>query len=759
MRRALWIFSAPVVAGGLAWAINASDNQGSLLAGTPQAQNGRIIYFSRNGKPVTTASNSDAASSGSSADIDTDDSAPAPASSQKYVRSSKPAASQTPPLKNYKNLFADGESAAPAGDAQQTAAKRSAKPAAVASKPNKRAVPEECGVTETADADVAREEVPLPPVGKTQQVAGVRDTAGVKHADLKVRDGAAKAGVKQAQYKAGGSAPDLSMDEDDGLDIDFDAPLKSKPEPATRTAAKPAKAAPAKPARTNVEVKTTAARPPARKPLAPVQKVPSAITQVSASELDAEAPTVSANRAQNSITASSTADVPLVSLKWTKISEVNVGQECKCGLVVKNTGKMAAKDIVVEAYFPKNVRLIDAEPFPNDSKDHLIWIFEHLDPGQEKIVEITMIPSRRGELETSATVRFTGVAKSVLTVEEPQLGLAISGTHDVMVGETLTQTIVVSNPGTGIAHDVVVHAKIPQGLEHPRGKVVEMGIGSLGPGESRELRLPLVATIGGDAVVLVEARGSANLSQSAQTSIKIAAPKLGVAVTGPGFRYVGRNAQYVVTVTNEGVAATDNVRVTHLIPEGFEFIKADKGGKLDASTGSVIWFLGRLDAGESMQVAVDLSARQIGEGVHHIQASAENGLIANAKTSTRVEGSSNVVMEVADLDDPVEVGTQTAYEIRIRNDGSKAAQNLEISCELPKGLELIDTQGPTDNFLDKGGVLHFKSLAELAAGSKATYVIRVNGKVPGNLRLRAKLTSNASPEPLVVEEMTKFYAE
>jgi uncharacterized repeat protein (TIGR01451 family) len=229
-------------------------------------------------------------------------------------------------------------------------------------------------------------------------------------------------------------------------------------------------------------------------------------------------------------------------------------------------------------------------------------------------------------------------------------------------------------------------------------------------------------------------------------------------VTGPGFRYVGRNAQYLVTVTNEGVAATENVRVTHLIPEGFEFIKADKGGKLDVSTGSVIWFLGRLDAGESMQVAVDLAAKQIGDGVHHIQASGENGVIANAKTTTRVDGSSNVVMEVADLDDPVEVGTQTAYEIRIRNNGSKAAQNLKIACELPPGLDLIDTKGPTDNFLEKG-VLHFKPLAELAAGSKATYVIRVNGKVPGNLRLRARLTSNASPEPLVVEEMTKFYAE
>ena len=56
-------------------------------------------------------------------------------------------------------------------------------------------------------------------------------------------------------------------------------------------------------------------------------------------------------------------------------------------------------------------------------------------------------------------------------------------------------------------------------------------------------------------------------------------------------------------------------------------------------------------------------------------------------------------------------------------------------------------------------MLHFKPISEIAAGSKMTYLIRVNGRVAGNLRMRAKLTSNASSEPLVVEEMTKFYAD
>ncbi|HLJ09725.1 MAG TPA: hypothetical protein VKU82_00980 [Planctomycetaceae bacterium] len=767
MRRALWILTAPVVAGGLAWAVNAADNQGPLLAGAPQAQNGKIFYFSRGGKSAT-AANANESVDGAD-DSSADDDADTPPVAQRYVRNrTVSSASTKPAVKNYyQDLFADSDAAPASGSSAnlQSASRRAPKTAAAAapSQARRKVILEECGINDSSDSDLAHEDVPLPAAsGKNQLVGGTKGPAGVRHADHQVRAGATNRNIQQVQNTArSGSAkgrlsqaaPAVDRDLEDPIDDDDVtapvAPRSVKPVKTSKTAAP-------KSSRSSANIKP-AQHSPAKPPKKP-EAAPKVQPVAAVEDEDQESAVVPAAAQQVVVAATSTDDVPMVSLRWTKNDEVNVGQECKCGLLVKNTGKLAAKDIVVEAYFPRTVRLVDADPSPSDSKDHLVWIFELLEPGQEKAIEVTMIPGRRGEVATSATVRFTGVASSVLKVEEPQLSLAIAGTREVMVGDSLTQIITVSNPGTGIAHDVVVHARIPEGLEHPRGKTVEMGVGSLGPGESRELRLPLSAVNGGDAVLLVEARGSSNLSQRAQNAIRIAAPKLSVEVTGPGLRYVSRHAQYVVTVTNDGIAATDNVRVVHLVPEGFEFIRADKGGKFDAASGSVSWFIGRLEAGQSMQVAVDLNAKQIGEYLHHVQASGENGTIATARATTRVDGTAAVVMEVADLDDPVEVGTQTAYEIRVRNDGSKAAQNLRIACELPKGVDLIDTKGPTDHSLEKG-VLHFKPLSELPAGSKIVYVIRVNGKVPGNLRLRAKLTSNASTEPLIVEEMTKFYAD
>jgi uncharacterized repeat protein (TIGR01451 family) len=771
MRRALWIFSAPVVAGGLAWAVNAADTESPLLAGAPQAQNGQIFYFSRGANSGSVASAQNAADASADDDADQADGPDTSASPQRYIRNRTASGSSARPApKNYyQDLFGNPRATQDASAAQQAAARKSATSDVGGARANKRAVADDCDVKDGADCDTGREDVPLPAAGKTELVGGTRESGGVRHADHNVREGSKNSGVKQVQYRSGTTAKrQVPPPADDDADAAAPAPPPAKaarPEATsktTKTAPAPASRAPAGKPAAGVQAKVAAPVKTVKKaPAAAVPKARQPVTPVAAEVEAVEAPARKAAPIPASdviVSSVGAGDVPMVSLKWVKNEEVNVGQECTCGLVVKNTGKLAAKDIVVEAYFPRTVRLIDAEPFPSDSRDHLVWVFEHLAPGEERTIQITMIPGRRGDMETSATVRFTGVASAVLTVEEPQLAVAVSGSNEVMVGDSLTQVITVSNPGTGVAHDVVVNVKLPEGLEHPRGKNVEMGIGSLGPNETRELRLPLSAIAGGDALLVVEARGSSNLIQRAQALVKIAAPKLSVEIAGPGLRYVGRHAQFAITVTNDGVAATDNVRVVELVPEGFEFIKADRNGKFDTTSGSVSWFIGHLEAGQSTQVALELAARQIGEYLHHVQASGENGTIATTKLATRVDGASAVVMEVADLDDPVEVGTQTAYEIRIRNDGSKAAHNVRISCDLPAGVELIDTKGPTDPVLEKG-VLYFKPIGELAAGAKTSYLIRVNGTVAGNLRMRAKLTSNASPEPLIVEEMTKFYAD
>ena len=450
--------------------------------------------------------------------------------------------------------------------------------------------------------------------------------------------------------------------------------------------------------------------------------------------------------------------VPMVSVRWVKRSDISVGQECRFDLIVQNEGRVAAKDVLVEAYFPQSVRLTSAKPVPAESQDHLSWSFASLAAGQEETIRISMIPSRPGELATKAIVRFTGSASGLFTVEEPLLKVTVQGPQEVMLGDPASQIVTVSNVGSGVAHNVQVETMIPAGLEHARGKQLVTEIGSLNPGESRKVRLALAAADGGEHQLLVEARASNALGQTAETRIAVSAPSIKLTIDGPGLRYKSRTARYKLAVTNDGSGATNNVRIVHKVPDGFNFLRADKGGKFDSVNKTVSWFIGRLDIGESAQVELELTATGLGDFVHQAGAFSEHAARTNAQLETRVEGTASLVLEIVDLDDPVEIGTETAYEVRVHNEGSKGANNVELSCELPPGVELIGVKGPAQHLVEKGMIV-FKSLAELAPGKTAIYRIHVRGTTGGNHRFRARLASNSIQEPLVFEELTKFYRD
>ncbi|MEX2286026.1 MAG: hypothetical protein WD648_02985 [Planctomycetaceae bacterium] len=452
------------------------------------------------------------------------------------------------------------------------------------------------------------------------------------------------------------------------------------------------------------------------------------------------------------------ARIPSVSVRWMKYGEVNVGQECELGLIVKNSGESAANNIAIDAFFPGSVRLIKAEPQPTESTDHLSWAISTLTPGEEQTIRIRLIPGARGELATSANVRFTGSAAGVFQVEEPILHVEIQGPQEVMAGDLASQTVVLSNPGSGIATNVTVEARIPEGLEHPRGQRLMMEIGSLAPGESRLVRLPLAAVAGGTQTVTVEAKGDANLSQSLSRDIAVIAPSIKIAVEGPSMRYIGRNADYLLTVTNDGTGASNNVRIVHQLPDGFKFVRADKGGKYDPAHKSIGWFVGRLESGQSAAVHVELAAGEPGRFIQKVAAISEHGARAEAEFPTQVDGTASLVLEIVDLNDPIEVGSETAYEVRVRNEGTAAAKNVGVSCELPSAIELLDANGPAEHLVESGLVV-FKSLGQLEAGKTAIYRIHVKGRMAGNLRFRARLVSDSNEEPLIFEELTKFYGD
>jgi uncharacterized repeat protein (TIGR01451 family) len=285
-----------------------------------------------------------------------------------------------------------------------------------------------------------------------------------------------------------------------------------------------------------------------------------------------------------------------------------------------------------------------------------------------------------------------------------------------------------------------------------------MPIGSLSAGQSQVIRLALFATQGGTQSIQVQASAGQSLRHDAASDVIVSAPTLQVVAEGPSLRYVGRDAVYRIRVINDGGAAANNVRVAHAVPSGFDFVRADKGGKFEAGPSQIVWYVGRVEAGQSVDLAAELTATQLGDHEHVVTITGEGGATSRATVETAVDGTASLVVEVLDLDDPIEVGAETAYEVRVRNEGTKAATNVSISCQVPNGVAALSARGPTAH-QGEASMLTFAPIDELEPGKTALYRVVVRGTDAGKHRFRVRLTSDSIDEPLVHEELTHYYAD
>ncbi len=451
---------------------------------------------------------------------------------------------------------------------------------------------------------------------------------------------------------------------------------------------------------------------------------------------------------------------PAVSLEWIGPPTAKLGQSVTYQIIIKNISASPVQGVVVRTRLPQGVTVQATEPKAVNEVNLLTWDLGMLLPRQERRLDLQLLPDAKGDLACQALVTFTGSSTARIRVREPKLILKASGPDKVLLGDVATLALTVTNPGDGTADHVKVKAALPEGLEHARGRVVEFDLGNLGPNETRSVQLVCATKAGGEQKCEAVATAEGNLRSEDAASFEVILPRLDLTVSGPKLRYLDRKAVYVFKIINPGSAPASNVTINDQVPEGFKFLAASDGGRHDFATRTVSWFVGDLIPGQSREVSLEVLAINTGEHKHKANVIAARGLRNDAEITTRVEGLPALLMELVDLDDPVEVGADTAYEIRVTNTGSKTETNLQLICTVPEKMEFRGATGAANcRFRVQGKDIVFEPLPKLAPRADAIYRVNVRGVAPGDLRFRARITADGLTEPVLKEESTKVYGD
>jgi uncharacterized repeat protein (TIGR01451 family) len=243
-----------------------------------------------------------------------------------------------------------------------------------------------------------------------------------------------------------------------------------------------------------------------------------------------------------------------------------------------------------------------------------------------------------------------------------------------------------------------------------------------------------------------------------QVEFEIIAPALELEVEGPERRYLERAATYQVKIANPGTAAAKDVEIVTKLPKGMRFVRANNMGEYDASTHAIYWSLAELPEGESG--TVELVAMPVESGQHtlEVEGRAQRGLTDHTNQQILVEGLAAIMFDVRDLEDPIEVGRETTYEIRVVNQGSKAATNVQVAVNIPPGMQVVSAAGETRHVTESGGVL-FEPLAQLAPKADSTFRVQVQGVRPGDQRVAVEVTTDDIGQPVRKEESTRVFGD
>ena len=347
----------------------------------------------------------------------------------------------------------------------------------------------------------------------------------------------------------------------------------------------------------------------------------------------------------------------------------------------------------------------------------------------------------------------------------------------VVVGETLTYTLLVNNAGPNTATSVTVTDTLPAGVTFnsatasqgscsQAGGIVTCDLGAIGGGSSATITISVTPTAAGTITntALVEAPETdvnpTDNTTTEDTEVVAAAPPradLSVIKTdSPDPVAVGGALTYTIQVTNAGPDAATGVIVTDTLPSSVTFNSTtETQGSCTQSGRTVRCDLGSLASGATATITINVTPNADAVITDIVTVTAnENDPVPSNNTDSEetVVGvgaaeQADVFTVKTDAPDPVAVGEALTYSIRVTNNGPDAATGVTVSDTLPGSVTYVSSSSTQGTCTFGGGVVTC-DVGTLAVGTSALVSITVTPGSAGVITDTATATANESdPNP------------
>jgi len=286
---------------------------------------------------------------------------------------------------------------------------------------------------------------------------------------------------------------------------------------------------------------------------------------------------------------------PKLQLTKTLPAEVLICEPIPVRIVVKNNGSGTAENVKIEDNLPQGLITDDGKRVITDNVGALR-------PGESHEVSATLKAEKSGDYNNTAVATAQGDLKAEATakmvVREPILALTKIGPAKRYYNLSMSYEITLTNKGNGPARNTILTDTLPAGLtfisateggRFADGQVV-WNLGTLESSGVKKVSVTVKTGQMGTMRNLAKATAQCTEASAELVTEVVGVPGIlleMVDVTDP--IQVGDKETYIITVTNQGTAPDNNVRIVCTIPDEEEYVSG--GGVTNPTVaGKVVTF-------------------------------------------------------------------------------------------------------------------------------------------------------------------------
>jgi uncharacterized repeat protein (TIGR01451 family) len=320
---------------------------------------------------------------------------------------------------------------------------------------------------------------------------------------------------------------------------------------------------------------------------------------------------------------------------------------------------------------------------------------------------------------------------AAFSTQSPALSVETAGPRRISVGKEGLYEVIVRNRGGMAAEQVVVSVDLPEWAEVTGAEVTA----GTAPGKATDRAGPMrwqIARLEAQAqeklslkIVPRQSRAFELLAKcdyvppASHATIEVQEARLVMALQGPREVLFGKGEVFRLEISNNGTADAENVAVT--------ITSGGAGEKLAPVTHR----FGALAVGQKKSISMELTARQDGNLLFQVE--------ARGNDSVRGQLAQEIIVRRAivkvDVEAPkvIYAGNEVTYRIRLKNQGSAAADNVKVRAAIPRGMKYVGSPQNGRLSPDKSSVVWV--LDRLNSASEATIPLTCEASASGSTQL------------------------